>query len=107
MRPVTPGTRRPRVVQDLQANDMARVPWSVRRYAQRLPRAGLPRSLPPTTAPAPAVLAGTADVALGTLDLAQLSRLLYRPAGVVRTTGRAPRGRPAIQAAINEFGPLP
>ena len=51
----------PRVVRDLQANDMARFPWFFKRYAGRLPRVGLPRDLPRTTAPALAVLAGTAD----------------------------------------------
>src|SRR5207245_11750327 len=47
-----------------------------------------PRNLPSTTAPAVAVLAGTADVARKGLDLPQLSRLLHLSAGVVRTTER-------------------
>jgi hypothetical protein len=78
----------PRVVQDLEANDLDRLPWFYKRYAQPLPRVTLPLDLPPTTAPAVAVLAGTADVARTQLDLPHLSRLLHLSAGVVRTTER-------------------
>lgn len=78
----------PRVVQDLEVNDMARFPWFYKRYERSLPRVPLPRSLPPTTAPAVAVLAGTADVAHIELDLSHLSRLLHLSAGVVRTMDR-------------------
>ena len=78
----------PRVVQDLEVNDLARLPWFYKQYAQSLPPVPLPRKLPSTTAPAVAVLAGTADVAPGELDLAHLSRLLHLSAGVVRTTER-------------------
>ncbi|HEY1323015.1 MAG TPA: hypothetical protein VGF32_22350, partial [Streptosporangiaceae bacterium] len=38
----------PRIVQDLQANDMARLPWFFKRYAERMPRLPLPRELPAT-----------------------------------------------------------
>ena len=78
----------PRVVKDFEANDVARLPWFFKRYAQSLPRVQLPRNLPSTTAPAVAVLAGTADVAHTDLDLPNLSRLLHLSAGVVRTTER-------------------
>jgi hypothetical protein len=78
----------PRVLQDLEVNDLARFPWFFKRYAHSLPRVALPRDLPPTTAPAVAVLAGTADVAHTELNLPQLSRLLHLSAGVVRTTVR-------------------
>jgi hypothetical protein len=78
----------PRVLQDLQTNDVERLPWFYKRYDDSLPRAALPRELPPTTAPTVAVLAGTADVPRGSLDLAQLSRLLHLAAGVVRTVER-------------------
>jgi Nitroreductase family len=78
----------PRLVQDLELNDLARFPWFFKRYAQSLPRVPLPRSLPPTTSPAVAVLAGTADVAHAELDMPHLSRLLHLSAGVVRTTVR-------------------
>jgi hypothetical protein len=75
----------PRIVQDLEVNDLDRLPLFFKRYADALPRVPLPRDLPATTAPAVAVLAGGADVAPGELDLAQLSRLLHLSAGVTRT----------------------
>jgi hypothetical protein len=78
----------PRVVQGFEANDLDRFPWFYKRYGRSLPRLALPRNLPSTTAPAVAVLAGTADVARRGLDLPQLSRLLHLSAGVVRTTER-------------------
>ncbi|MGH3193385.1 MAG: hypothetical protein ACRDPY_42020 [Streptosporangiaceae bacterium] len=78
----------PGVLQDLQVNDFGRLPWFVKRYPEGLPRLPLPRELPQTSAPAVAVLAGTAEVSRAALDLAQLSRLLYLSAGVVRTMDR-------------------
>jgi SagB-type dehydrogenase family enzyme len=78
----------PRIVQDLEANDMSRLPWFVKRYPEPLPRTPLPRELPATTEPAVAVLAGTAEVKPAPLDLPNLSRLLYLSAGVVRTMDR-------------------
>jgi Nitroreductase family len=87
----------PRVLQDLETNDIERLPWFYKRYAERLPRVELPRELPATTAPAVAVLAG-ADVESVELDLAQLSRLLHLAAGVVRTTER-PYGTWLFRAA--------
>jgi hypothetical protein len=78
----------PRVLQDLQTNDLERLPWFYKRYDPSLPRVALPRELPPTTAPTVAVLAGTADVSPAELDLAQLSRVLHLAAGVVRTVER-------------------
>jgi hypothetical protein len=78
----------PRVVQDLEVNDLTRFPWFYKRYAQPLSRLPLPRELPATTTPAVAVLAGVANVAPAELDLAQISRLLHLSAGVVRTTVR-------------------
>ena len=78
----------PRVLRDLVPNDLDRLPWFFKRYADSPPRVALPRDLPVTTAPAVAVLAGTADVAPTDLDLPHLSRLLHLCAGVVRTTER-------------------
>src|SRR6266540_5153905 len=78
----------PRVVQDFGSNDLTRFPWFYKRYAESLPRVPLPRDLPPTAAPAVAVLAGTAEVARTKPDLPHLSRLLHLSAGVVRTTER-------------------
>lgn len=77
-----------RIVQDLEANDMARLPWFFKRYAERTPRLPLPRELPATREPAVAVLAGTAEAKPALLDLPNLSRLLYLSAGVVRTMDR-------------------
>ena len=76
------------VVQDLEVNDLDRFPWFTKRYPGRLPRRSLPRELPTTTAPAVAVLAGSADVEPAALDLGQLARLLHLSAGVVRTMER-------------------
>jgi hypothetical protein len=78
----------PRVVADLVVNDTDRLPWFYKRYEQDLPTVSLPRELPTTTASTVAVMAGTADIQPGTLDLPQLSRLLHLSAGVVRTMER-------------------
>ena len=78
----------PRIVQGLQANDMSRLPWFIKRYAERAAVTPLPRELPVTTEPAVAVLAGTAEVKPSPLDLPNLSRLLYLSAGVVRIMER-------------------
>jgi Nitroreductase family len=78
----------PRILQDLVTNEIERLPWFYKRYAQTLPRVELPRELPTTTAAAVAVLAGTAEVEPAELDLPQLSRLLHLAAGVVRKTER-------------------
>jgi len=96
----------PRVVQDLEVNDLDRLPWFFKRYAEPLPRTALPRTLPSTTASAVAVLAGTADVARGELDLPQLSRLLHLSAGVVRTVER-PYGTHPFRAAGSAGGRFP
>jgi hypothetical protein len=96
----------PAVIQDLQVNDFSRLPWFVKRYPQGLPRLSLPRELPPTQAPAVAVLAGTAEVSPAALDLAPLSRLLYLSAGVVRTMER-PYGIHPFRAAGSAGGRFP
>jgi hypothetical protein len=96
----------PRVVQDLQPNDLARLPWFFKRYVPLLPRLPLTRDLPPTTAPAVAVLAGSADVPRTELDLAQLSRLLHLSAGVVRTMEQS-YGTHLFRAAGSAGGRFP
>ena len=88
----------PRILQDLVTNEIERLPWFYKRYTQTLPRVELPRELPRTTAPAVAVLAGTAEVEPAELDLPQLSRLLHLAAGVVRKTER-PYGTWLFRAA--------
>jgi hypothetical protein len=96
----------PWVIQDLEANDLSRLPWFVKRYPSGLPRLALPRELPPTSVPAVAVLAGTAEISPAPLDLAQLSRLLYLSAGVVRTMER-PYGTHPFRAAGSAGGRFP
>jgi nitroreductase len=96
----------PRVLQDLEVNDIARLPWFYKRYESSLPRVPLPRDLPSTTAPALSVLAGTGDVAPSELDLAHLSRLLHLSAGVVRTAER-PYGTYLFRAAGSAGGRFP
>jgi hypothetical protein len=83
-----PPVEDPRVVADLVVNDTDRLPWFYKRYDEDLPTRQLPRELPTTTASAVAVLAGTAKIEPGTLDLPQVSRLLHLSAGVVRTMVR-------------------
>jgi hypothetical protein len=78
----------PRVVADLVVNDTDRLPWFFKRYEQDLPTVSLPRELPTTTESTVAVMAGTATIQPGRLDLPQLSRLLHLSAGVVRTMER-------------------
>lgn len=95
----------PRVLQDLEVNDLVRLPLFYKRYGESLPRLALPRDLPPTTAPAVAVLAGAA-VAHTELDLPRLSRLLHLSAGVVRTTER-PYGTWLFRAAGSAGGRFP
>ena len=96
----------PRVLQDLETNDIERLPWFYKRYAEALLRIELPRELPATTAPAVAVLAGTAEIEPRELDLPQLSRLLHLAAGVVRTAKR-PYGTWLFRAAGSAGGRFP
>ena len=96
----------PRLVQDLEVNDLERLPWIYKRYAQPLPRVELPRDLPRTEASAVAVLAGVAEVERAELDLPQLSRLLHLAAGVVRTTVR-PYGTWLFRASGSAGGRFP
>jgi hypothetical protein len=77
----------PRVVHDLEVNELDRFPWFYKRYPT-LPQLALPRDLPATDHPAVDVLAGTAEVPRAHLDLPQLSRLLHLSAGITRTTER-------------------
>ena len=96
----------PRVLQDLEVNDIDRLPWFYKRYAEALPQIPLPRELPSTTASAVPVLAGTAEVSPTELDLPQLARLLHLSAGVVRTTER-PYGTWLYRAAGSAGGRSP
>src|SRR5262249_14455121 len=77
----------PLALTGFQPTDLEKHPWFYKRYASNLPRLELPRDLPATSTPAVEVLAG-AEVPRGQLDLAQLGRILYLSAGIVRTTKR-------------------
>ena len=78
----------PRAVTSFESNDIERLPWFYKRYAEELPRVSLPRELPAANASTVEVLAGTAGVPAAELDLAQLARVLFLASGVVRTTTR-------------------
>jgi hypothetical protein len=96
----------PRVLQDLEVNDIDRLPWFFKRYEGSLQRVPLPRDLPSTTASAVRVLAGTAHVDAAELDLPRLSLLLHLSAGVVRTSER-PYGTYLFRAAGSAGGRFP
>jgi len=94
----------PRIVQDLEVNDVDRYPWPYKRYAQELPRIELPREMPTSSASALSVLAGTAAQGAADLDLAQLARLLFFSAGVVRTAESKGLGRTILFRAAGSAG---
>ncbi|AGZ43071.1 hypothetical protein [Actinoplanes friuliensis] len=90
----------PRVRHDLTPNDPATVPPPVKGYPG-LPRLALPRELPEPTIAATAVLAGIAGPRQP-LDAAQLGRVLFLGAGVVRTAERG--GRHILYRAAGSAG---
>jgi hypothetical protein len=95
----------PRIVHDLETNDMSRLPWFFKRYPESLPRVELPRDLPRSARPAIDVLAGIHTD--GTrLDVPHLARLLHLCAGVVRTSERA-YGTHPFRAAGSAGGRFP
>jgi hypothetical protein len=96
----------PRLRHDFPSNDLATLPWFFKRYSDALPVVALPRDLPATSAPALAVLAGSATTAEQPLDLAGLGRILYLTAGVVRTAER-PYGTFLYRAAGSAGGRFP
>jgi SagB-type dehydrogenase family enzyme len=80
----------PRVRHDLTPNDPATFPPPIKPYAEGRPIVALPRDLPDPGVSVAAVLAG-ATVPVQPLDAAQLGRVLYLGAGVVRTLSREGR----------------
>lgn len=74
----------PRLRHDLVPNDPATLPPAVKVYVGDLPVIALPRDLPPADVSATEVLAGRVGPAAA-LDAAQLGRVLFLGAGVVRT----------------------
>jgi hypothetical protein len=96
----------PQAVRDFVGTDLSTLPYFYKRYPAGLPRVPLVRDLPTTTAPAVAVLAGTAAVSPAALDLPQLARLLHLSAGVVRTSLRSYGPHP-FRAAGSAGGRFP
>ena len=91
----------PRVRHDVKSTDLERLPPPVKSYPDGLPVVELPRDLPDPGVPATAVLAGHA-AAPRPLDAAQLGRLLFLGAGVVRTAER--RGHRVLFRAAGSAG---
>lgn len=80
----------PRIRHDLIPNDLETLPPPVKQYRDSLPRIALPRDLPNPGVSATAVLAG-ARAPVQPLDVAQLGRVLFLGAGIVRTAERSGR----------------
>ncbi|MEU5944985.1 hypothetical protein ABZ793_05415 [Micromonospora sp. NPDC047465] len=91
----------PRIRHDLVPNDPETLPPQLKGYPDGLPVVALPRDLPDPGIPATAVLAGVAGRAQ-LLDAAQLGRVLFLGAGVVRTAER--HGRPFLYRAAGSAG---
>lgn len=91
----------PRVRHDLVPNDPATMPPPMKGYPPGRPVLALPRDLPDPGLPATAVLAGVPAPARP-LDAAQLGRLLFLGAGVVRTGER--QGRRFLYRAAGSAG---
>jgi len=91
----------PRVRHDLIPNDMTTVPPFMKAYPNGLPVLALPRDLPDPGVPATAALAGV-PAPLQPLDAAQLGRVLFLGAGVVRT--KEWHGRPFLFRASGSAG---
>lgn len=77
----------PRIRRDLRSNDPETRPPQLKSYPSTLPAIELPRDLPDPGVAATAVLAGTPAPTLE-LDAAQLGRILFLGAGIVRTMER-------------------
>jgi SagB-type dehydrogenase family enzyme len=91
----------PRVRHDLVPNDPGTLPPPVKSYPDGLPVVALPRDLPDPGVPATAVLAGH-PCPPQPLDAAQLGRILFLGAGVVRTAER--RGHRVLFRAAGSAG---
>ncbi|MGC1211198.1 MAG: hypothetical protein WA890_08055 [Micromonospora sp.] len=91
----------PRIRRDLVPNDPETLPPPMKGYPDGLPVVALPRDLPDPGVPATAVLAGM-QAAAQPLDAAQLGRVLFLGAGVVRTAER--NGRRVLYRASGSAG---
>ncbi|MEU6076776.1 hypothetical protein [Micromonospora sp. NPDC047074] len=97
----------PRVRHDLVPNDLETLPPPMKHYPDGPPVLALPRDLPAPDVAATAVLAGVPATARPLdagqpLDAAQLGRVLFLGAGVVRTAER--NGRPVLYRAAGSAG---
>ncbi|MEU8819603.1 hypothetical protein [Actinoplanes sp. NPDC048796] len=90
-----------RVRHDLTPNDPETFPPPYKTYGPGLPTVELPRDLPASGVPATAVLSGAASPPQA-LDAAQLGRILFLGAGVVRTSVR--NGRRFVFRAAGSAG---
>ncbi len=95
----------PQLRHDLVRNDMATVPDPVKSYPPGLATVPLPRELPSSAPAAAAVLEGQPSPAVP-VDLAQLGRLLFLSAGVVRVAEYGDR-RLLFRAAGSAGGRFP
>ena len=91
----------PRLRHDLVQNDPATQPPQLKTYPSGLPMVDLPRDFADPGASTTAVLAG-ATFPVQPLDAAQLGRVLFLGAGIVRTSER--RGRPFLFRASGSAG---
>ena len=91
----------PRLRHDFVPNDLATLPPPVKEYDAELPVTPLPRDLPRPDVSATAALAG-APAAPQALDAAQLVRVLFLGAGVVRIAERG--GRRVLFRAAGSAG---
>ncbi|MGH2752943.1 MAG: hypothetical protein ACRDLB_00785, partial [Actinomycetota bacterium] len=91
----------PRIRHDLVTNDPETMPPPMKGYAADLPIVALPRDLRDPGVPATAALAGAACPEQP-LDAAQLGRILFLGAGVVRTAER--KGRRLLFRASGSAG---
>jgi Nitroreductase family len=97
----------PLIRQDCVPDESATLPASCKAYPDGLPVAELPRTRPPFSAPATAVLAGGHRAAPAPLSLPSLARLLYLSAGVVRVVERDDRPTLLLRAAGSAGGRFP
>lgn len=95
------GADDPRLRSDLKYDAVETLAPQVKEYPAALPTVGLPRELPTTGLSATAALAG-GSVPTRPLDAAQLGRVLFLGAGVVRTSER--RGRTWLFRAAGSAG---
>ena len=91
----------PRIRNDFAPNDWDSHPPQVKTYSSDLPVIALPRDLPPSDPSATSVLAGVEAVPMP-LNAAELGRVLFLGAGVVRTSER--RGRQFLFRAAGSAG---